>query len=190
MQTHSHGWPSTWIPSGSSQDLTASSDLTTSHQMVSQKNTTWGCVQEFQVLWMCKVFVEHGKAHFFLDFTVYFHVLPRVLFPSISTSAHCWEVQGSRLIPASLPAGTSPPAGLRHGTGRSLGSRNWINSGKLQQELHQLSNGSALPCTSSSIFQPNSQEKAREQIYDKTALFAVQKKTWTIFWFHAHRDST
>lgn len=105
-------------------------------------------------------------------------------------STLCWEVQGSRLIPASLPAGTSPPAGLRHGTGRSLGSRNWINSGKLQQELHQLSNGSALPCTSSSIFQPNSQEKAREQIYDKTALFAVQKKTWTIFWFHAHRDST
>lgn len=79
-------------------------------------------------------------------------------------------------IAAPLCAGTSSPAGLRHGTGRSLVGRNWINWGKLQQQPHQLSNGLASPCTGCSIFQPNSQEKAHEEIYHKTVFFAVQKK--------------
>lgn len=166
MQTHSHGWPSTWIPSGSSQDLTGSShSLIQPHYVspndVSKNPTTWGCVQEFHVFWMGKVFLECGKPHFFLDFTAYFHVFPWVLFPSISTPAHSTGgCRGADCIPASLPAGISSPAGLRHGTGRSLGSRNWINSGKLQQQLHQLSDALAPPCAGCSIFKPNSQEKA------------------------------
>lgn len=185
MQSHYHRWPSTWIPSGSSQDLKGSShSLIWPHYVTPncvlkkpQNNTTWGCVQEFPVLWMCKVFLECGKASFFSGFTASFHVFRWVFFLSISTPAQStggWR--GTDCIPASLSAGTSFPAGLRHGTGRSLGSRNWINSGNLQQQLHQLSDELAPPCTGCSIFQPNPQEKVHEQIYHKTVFFVVQKK--------------
>lgn len=195
MQTHSHRWPSTWIPSGSSQDLIGSSHSLIWPHYISPngvtKKTTWSCVQAFNVLSMCKVFLERSKAHFYFDFTAYFHVFPWVLFPSISTPAHSTGgCRGADYIPASLPAGTSPPAGLRHGTVRFLGSTNWISSEKLQQQLHQLLNGLAPPCTGCSIFQLNSQEKAREQIYNKTVLLQSRKKTLTILWFHVHRDST
>jgi len=78
---------------------------------------------------------EAWQGTLFLAFTAYFHVLPRVFFPSSSASV-CFAggCRGVGCTPASLPASSSPPAGQRQGPARCLGSRKSFNLGKLQQQ--------------------------------------------------------
>lgn len=92
MQTPSHGWPSTWIPSASSQDITASSHSLiwppSSHQMVPQKKHYMrlcprvSCARSFwsvaRHMFSCTLLLPYC-----------FPVFLWVLFPSISTPARC-----------------------------------------------------------------------------------------------------
>lgn len=140
MQTHSHRWSSTKIPSGSSQDFVGSSQSVTWPHYVSPNGVTTKHHVRLSPRVSHALHVQGlsgaQQGTFFLPFTAYFHVLPRVHFPSSSASAHFARgCRGMDYTPASLPTGSSPPAGQRQGPGRFLGGRKWFNSGKLQQQI-------------------------------------------------------
>lgn len=104
MQTPSHGWPSTWIPSGSSQDITASSHSLIWPPYISpngatKKNTTWGCVQEFHVQGLFGVW----QGTFFLALYCMFPCVSLSPLPlHLHSSTLPWGMQESRLQPLSL----------------------------------------------------------------------------------------
>lgn len=152
---------------------------------MSHQNTTRGWVQEFRVLWTCRVFLTLSKVHFFLAFTVYFYVLPGILFPSSSPSVHF--AQGCRAAdytPLCLPAlllqlGRDVAQWGLWGVGRDS------TQGSYSSKLYEHLNSSEPP---SSLI---SKRRLTNNVFcHKTVFFAAQEKTWAKFAFHVHRGST